>query len=55
MYCGNKDLAKKTVSDKILKATAFEIAINPTYDGYQRWLAPIVYRFFDEKTGLGAN
>ena len=30
----------------------YEIAINPKYDGYQRWLANMVYKFFEKKTGL---
>ena len=28
---------------------AFNIAKSPKYDGYQRGLALIVYKFFDEK------
>ena len=51
----SKDLAKRTVSDKILKDTAYEIVINPKYDGYQRGLTSVVYNFFDKKTGLGAS
>ena len=27
----------------------FNIAINPKYDGYQRGLASMVYKFFDKK------
>ena len=45
-----KYLAKRTVSDKILTDAAYEIAINPKYDGYQRGLARIVYKSFDNKT-----
>ena len=37
-------------SDKILYDKAFNIAKNPKYDGYQRGLASIVYKFFDKKT-----
>ena len=29
VYADSKDLAKKTISDKILKDRAYEIAINP--------------------------
>ena len=29
VYTDSKDLAKKTISDKILKDRAYEIAINP--------------------------
>ena len=54
-YCDSKDLAKRTISDKILKDRAYEIAINPKYDSYQRVLASMVYKFFDKETGLGTN
>ena len=40
---------KKTISDKILKDRAYNIAINPKYDGYQKGLASVVYKFFDKK------
>ena len=38
-YFEIKDLAKRTISDKILKIRAYEIAINHKYDGHQRALA----------------
>ena len=41
-----KDLARRTASDKVLKNIAFNIAENPKYDGYQRWLASMVYKCF---------
>ena len=41
-YSDKKDLAKRTISDKILKNRAFEIAGNRNYDGYQRALASMV-------------
>ena len=50
-YCDSKDLAKRTISDKILKDRAYEIVRNRNYDEYQRALASMVYRFFDKKTG----
>ena len=37
-----------------MKDRAYEIARNRGYDGYQRALASIVYKFFDKKTGSGA-
>ena len=40
-----KDLARRTVSDKILHDKAFNIAKNPKYDGYQRGFASMVYKF----------
>ena len=49
-----KDLKRRTVSDKIVRDKAFNIAKNPKYDGYQIGLASMVYRFFDKKsTGSG--
>ena len=48
-YGKSKDLTKRTQSDKILRDKAFKIASDPKYDGYQRGLASMVYKFFDEK------
>ena len=48
-YSDSKDLTKRTVADKILKSKAFDIANDPKYDGYQRGLASMVYKFFDSK------
>ena len=44
-----KDLPKRTASDRVLRFKAFNIAKNPKYDGYQRGLASMIYKFFDEK------
>ena len=49
-YSDSKDLIKRTQSDKILREKAFNIANNPKYDGYQRGLASMVYKFFDKKS-----
>ena len=49
-YGDFKDLKRRTQSDKVLKDKAFEIASNPKYDGYQRGLASMVYKFFDKKS-----
>ena len=49
-YEKSKDLTKRTESDKVLKDKAFKIASNPKYDGYQRGLALMVYKFFDKKS-----
>ena len=43
-----KDLEKK--SEKVSRDKAFNIAKNPKYDGYQRGLASMVYKFFDKKS-----
>ena len=48
-YADNKDLLNRTRADKILKNKAYVIASNPQYDGYQRGLASMVYKFFDSK------
>ena len=50
-YTDSKDLAKRFISEKILKDRAFEIARNCEYDGYQRALVSMVYKFFDKKIG----
>ena len=44
-----KDLVKRMQSGKVLKDKAFKIASNPKYDGYQRGLTSMVYKFFDKK------
>ena len=49
-YGDFKDLAKRTASNKVLRNTAFNIAKNPKYDGYQGGLASVVYKFFDKKS-----
>ena len=51
-YGETKDLAKRTQSDKVLRDKAFKIASDPKYDGYQRGLASMVYKFFDKKSTL---
>ena len=52
-YSDSKDLPNRTISDKVLKDRAFEIARNGKCNECQRALASIVYRFFDKKTGWG--
>ena len=42
-----KYLTRRTASNKILCDKAFNIAKNPKYNGYQRGLASMVYKFFD--------
>ena len=48
-YGDLKDLARRTVSDKVLSNKAFNIAKTPKYDGFQRGLASVVYKFFKKK------
>ena len=45
-YGDFKDLARRTACDKVLRDKAFNIAQNPKYDGYQKGLASMVYKFF---------
>ena len=49
-YGDFKDLKRRTQSGKVLSNKAFAIASNPKYDGYQRGLASMVYKFFDKKS-----
>ena len=49
-YADHKDLINKTKSDKVLRDKVYNIASNPEYDGYQRGLASMVYKFFDKKS-----
>ena len=49
-YGKTKDLVKRTQSDKVLKDKAFKITSDPNYDGYQRGLASMVYKFFDKRS-----
>ena len=48
-YADHKDLINRTEADKLLRDKAYDIASNPVYDGYQRGLASMVYKFFDSK------
>ena len=50
-YSDSKNISKRTIADK-----AFNIAKDTKYDGYQRGLASMVYKFFDKKSaGSGAK
>ena len=49
-YGDFKDLAKRTAGDKVLRDKAFNIARGPKYNGYQRELVSMVYKFFDNKS-----
>ena len=42
--CNQHDMAY----DKILRDNAINLAKHPKYDGYQRGLASMVYKFFDK-------
>ena len=49
-YSESNDFAKRTASDRILRDKAFNIANNPRYNGYERGLASMVYKFLDKKS-----
>ena len=49
-YADYKDLINRTEADKVLRDKAYDIASNPKYDGYERGLASMVYKFFDKKS-----
>ena len=49
-YGDFKDLTRRTAADKVLRNKAFNIAEDTKYDGYQRGLASMVYKFFDTET-----
>ena len=49
-YGKAKDLVRRTQSDKVLRDKVFKIASDSKYDGCQRGLAPMVYKFFDKKS-----
>ena len=49
-YGKSKDVDKRTQSDNVLRGKTFKVASNPKYDGYQRGLASMVYKFFDKKS-----
>ena len=52
--CFQHDMAycksKLTQSDKVLRDKAFKIVSDPKYDGYQRGLASMSYKFFNKKS-----
>ena len=56
MSCGKyKDLTKRTQSSKGLRDKAFEIRSNPEYDGYQRGLSSMIFKFYDKKYAAGSG
>ena len=47
-YKDFKDFPRRTALDKVLRGKAFDIEKNLKHDGYQRGIASMVYKFFDE-------
>ena len=54
-YGDFKNLTRRTAFDKILRDKAFNLAKNSKYDGYQRGLTSMVYKFLDKKSTLLAR
>ena len=50
LMVNRKMLEKRTQTDNVLKDKVFEITNNSKYEGYQRGLASMVYKFFDKKS-----
>ena len=48
-YAKYKDVENRLISDQKLRNSAYDIASNSKYDGYQRGLASMVYKFFNSK------
>ena len=48
-YAKYKDVENRLISHQKLRNSVYDIASNPVYDGYQRGLASMVYKFFDSK------
>ena len=48
-YAKYKDVENRLISDQKLRNSAYDVASNPKYDGYQKGLASMVYEFFDSK------
>ena len=45
-----KVLPKRTAPDKKLREKAFNLHVNPKYDGYKRGLVSMIYKCFDKKS-----
>ena len=55
-YSKSNDLAKRTQSGKVLRDKASKIVSDTKYDGYQRGLASMIYKIFDNRSsGIGVD
>ena len=55
-YSKSNDLAKRTRSGKVLRDKASKIVSDTKYDGYQRGLASMIYKIFDNRSsGIGVD
>ena len=50
VYGDFKDFEKRSFADNVLRDKALKIASDQKYDGYQRGLASMVYKFFHKKS-----
>ena len=48
-YGDSRDLTRRRASEKILRDKTFNIVKNPKYDGYQRGIASLFYKFLIKK------
>ena len=49
VYGDFKDLSRRLTADKVWREKLIIISKNSKYDGYQRSLASMVYKFFEKK------
>ena len=49
-YNQDKDLVNRTKSEIVLKNKAYKIATNPKYNGYERALASMFWKFFNKRS-----
>ena len=49
-YGDFNDSKRRTFSENVLRDIGFNIAKNLKYDGYQRGIASMVYKFFEKKS-----
>ena len=54
-YAKYKDVENRLISDQKLRNSEYDIASNLKYDGYQRGLARMVYKFFDSKVKVAQS
>ena len=55
IYGDFQDLTRRVTYDEILCDKTFNIAKNSKYDGCQRNLAVMAYKFFDKKIAAGST
>ena len=53
-YVKYEDLTKRAQSDQVLRDKNFKIASNSKYDGHQRGLASMIYKFLDTQSSGSA-